>query len=244
MTDNKPLCSILLPLYNNKEDILEAIKSVIDQKYKPWELIIIDDCSTDGSYEVVQNFIKNNPTLPIKLIKNDKNQGAYVSMNEGLLVTTGTYIALINSDDKYHPDILTESIGYLEKDSNLVAAMSKFQRNKTVFHCPVTLVYRKTIIKEIGWYDSVRFAADTEFEFRILAKYGANRVKYTNKILYFAKRRPNSLTTSPDTGQRGEGLKARTEYVAQFKKWHKKGKLSMEYPQKARPFPVPEVMKP
>lgn len=242
--ERNKLCSIMLPVYNNKEDILDAIQSVIEQKYQPWELIIIDDCSTDGTYEVIKNFITANPFLPIKLFRNLKNRGVYVSMNEALIHSNGTYIALINSDDKYHPEILTKSIAHLERDPKLVASISKCQRNKFISYSPVSLVYRKYIINEIGYYDSVRFAADSEFLNRILTKYTAQRVKFIDEILYFAKRRENSLTTSPETGKKGQGLVARKAYVAEYTKWHKKGGLYIEYPQKKRPFPVPNVMLP
>lgn len=244
MADNK-LCSIMLPMYNNKEDILDAIQSVIDQKYQPWELVIVDDCSTDGTFEIVQDFISKNPQYTIKLFRNPKNQGAYISMNEALKNTSGVYVALINSDDKYHPEILTKTIDCLVKNPNLVAALSKFQRNnKVTFYSPVSLVYHKTIISEIGYYDSVRFAADSEFLSRIHAKYGDKRIKYIPEILYFAKRRENSLTTSPNTGQRGAGLNVRKNYVEQYSKWHCQSNLYIDYPQKMRPFPVLDIMKP
>lgn len=236
-------CSILLPVYNNKDDILDAIQSVIGQKYANWELIIIDDCSTDGTYHIIQNFILKNPKYSIKLIKNNKNQGVYVSMNEGLKHTNGTYVALINSDDQYHPDILVESIGCLEKNKKLVAVISKYQRESKIIYAPVTLVYRKKIINEIGYYDSVRFGADSEFHERIIKKYGTTGLKHINKILYFAKNRVGSLTTSSTTGRTGTGINIRREYVTQYRKWHNKN-LYMPYPQNIRPFPVSPIMLP
>lgn len=241
MTSND-LCTVLLPVYNNEDDIISAIQSIIDQNYKSWELIIIDDCSTDGTYENIQEFIVNNPDYPIQLLRNKKNCGVYVSMNEGLKRSNGTYISLINSDDTYHADILVESINCLERDTKLVAVMSKYQRDTKIIYAPVTLVYRKQIIDEIGYYDSVRFAADSEFHERIIKKYGNDKIKLINKILYYAKQRENSLTTSNVTGILGTGQKPRQEYVNNYRKWHRKLNLYMGYPQNDRPFPVSSIM--
>lgn len=256
---NIPICTVLLPVYNNKQDILTSINSVIAQTFKNWEIIIIDDCSTDGTYATVLGFIKKNPEYPIRVVRNDKNQGTYVSLNHGLRIAKGTYISVIGSDDVYHPTMLKESIDYLEKNKICMAIyanyirvksiilsatdMAKFQKKSGIFS-PSILVYRKKIIDEIGYYDSVRFAADSEFFSRIETKYGKNSIMKINKILYFAKKRDNSLTRSQITGQKGEGRINRNEYVSGYNKWHKSKNLYMPFPLIKRPFPIPNIMLP
>ena len=76
--------SVLLAVYNNKDDVLNAIQSIINQTHTDWELIIIDDCSMDGTNKIICDYISDKK-LDIKLIRNDKNCGVYVSLNNGLL---------------------------------------------------------------------------------------------------------------------------------------------------------------
>jgi teichuronic acid biosynthesis glycosyltransferase TuaG len=75
------LISIITPCYNSNGFISETIDSVINQSYKNWELLIIDDCSTDNSVEIIQKYLEKDSR--IKLFINNKNSGAAVSRNLG-----------------------------------------------------------------------------------------------------------------------------------------------------------------
>jgi glycosyltransferase involved in cell wall biosynthesis len=242
---NKPECTILLPVYNNKDDILNAINSVINQTFKNWELIIIDDCSTDGTYDVVDNFIRNNTMYNIRLIKNEKNQGTYVSLNEGLRIAKGEYIARIDSDDVYAKNMLDEHIKILNNHNNIIATQSQYVREgEEKKYGEITIVYRKRVINEIGYYDSVRFGADTEFMTRLKKKYGNPKIHRIDKVLYYAKQRPHSLTTSNATGINGEGGELRKIYLQNYTHWHKQCRFYIPYPLETRPFYAPERMLP
>src|SRR4029078_9962563 len=94
------------------------------------------------------------------------------------------------------------NVKILEDNPNHIAVISKmFRQNfrNRAKYGEVTIFYRKKIIDEMGYYDSVRFAADSEFMHRIFKKYGKDKVYYLDMITYYAKLRPNSLTTSEDT---------------------------------------------
>ena len=97
---NTPLISIIIPLYNTEKYIEKAIESVINQTYKNWELIIIDDCSTDSSLDIVLDIRKrngfSNKKMVIKRIK--KNMGTYVALNIGLKLAKGNYFCVLGSD--------------------------------------------------------------------------------------------------------------------------------------------------
>ena len=92
----KDLVSIIMPSYNTAPYIRETIQSVLDQTYQNWELIIVDDCSTDNTDEVVAS-IKDKR---IRYLKNEKNSGAAVSRNRSLSEAKGRWIAFLDSDDR------------------------------------------------------------------------------------------------------------------------------------------------
>lgn len=95
--------SVVLPVYNHRDFVLDAIRSVFEQTHTPKELIIIDDGSTDGSPDSIREFLAANPApegLSV-LFQARENRGAHITINEGIRRATGEYIALLNSDDLY-----------------------------------------------------------------------------------------------------------------------------------------------
>ena len=94
------LVSIIMPSYNTANYIADSIKSIQAQTYTNWELIIVDDCSTDNSVEVIRSF--DEPR--IKLLKNEINSGAAISRNYALREAKGKWIAFLDSDDIWVPE--------------------------------------------------------------------------------------------------------------------------------------------
>ncbi len=105
------LVSIIMPSYNTAKFISETIESVLAQTYTNWELIIVDDCSTDNTDEVVKSFLSDNR---IKYIKNEKNSGAAISRNRALRESKGKWIAFLDSDDLWMPEKLERQIAFME----------------------------------------------------------------------------------------------------------------------------------
>lgn len=89
------LVSIIMPSYNTGKFIKETINSVIAQTYSNWELIIVDDCSTDNTDEIVKSINDNR----IIYLKNETNSGAAISRNKALREAKGRWIAFLDSDD-------------------------------------------------------------------------------------------------------------------------------------------------
>lgn len=102
--EEKTLISIITPCYNSEKYIAETIESVISQVYKNWEMLIVDDCSTDKSLEIASFYAKKESR--IKIFKNSKNQGACYSRNFAIKMAQGEYIAFIDSDDLWNSDKL------------------------------------------------------------------------------------------------------------------------------------------
>lgn len=104
------LVSIIMPSYNTGRFIKETIESVLAQSYSNWELIIVDDCSTDNTDDVVAEYLTDKR---ICYIKNDVNSGAAVSRNRALREAKGRWIAFLDSDDLWAPDKLEKQIDFM-----------------------------------------------------------------------------------------------------------------------------------
>ena len=95
--DMEPLVSIITPVYNSEEFLEETILSVLNQTYENWELILIDDCSKDDSYKIIDKYLRKDKR--IKYLKNKKNSGSAITRNNGINISKGKYIAFLDSDD-------------------------------------------------------------------------------------------------------------------------------------------------
>ncbi len=107
------LVSIVMPSYNTGEYIKTTIESVLEQTYKEWELIIVDDCSTDNTDEVVRGYLSDSR---IRYLKNEHNSGAAVSRNKALQEAKGRWIAFLDSDDLWLPDKLEKQIRFMKEN--------------------------------------------------------------------------------------------------------------------------------
>jgi len=110
------LVSIIMPSYNTAKYIGASIESIQAQTYTNWELIIVDDCSTDNSDEVVEQYLVDRR---IKYLKNEKNSGAAISRNYALREAGGKWIAFLDSDDLWLPEKLEKQIKFMEENHYL-----------------------------------------------------------------------------------------------------------------------------
>ncbi|WP_415331248.1 glycosyltransferase family 2 protein [Clostridium perfringens] len=108
------LVSIIMPSYNTAKYISETIESVQSQTYPFWELIIVDDCSTDNTDEVVKPYLLDDR---IRYLKNDSNSGAAISRNRALREARGRWIAFLDSDDLWKAEKLENQIDFMEKNN-------------------------------------------------------------------------------------------------------------------------------
>jgi glycosyltransferase involved in cell wall biosynthesis len=115
LTNNlKAKVSIITPVYNSESFIEETIKSVVNQTYTNWELILIDDSSIDNSISIINSYREEYSN--IKLLKNKSNQGAAVSRNKGIEIALGEFIAFLDSDDIWKSNKLEKQIGLMKKE--------------------------------------------------------------------------------------------------------------------------------
>ena len=105
------LVSIIMPSWNTDRFMAETIQSVIDQTYTNWELLIVDDCSTDNTDEVVASFKDDR----IKYFHNEKNSGAALTRNRAMREARGEWIAFLDSDDLWMPEKLERQIAFMKE---------------------------------------------------------------------------------------------------------------------------------
>ena len=108
----KGLVSIIMPSWNTAEFIAESVQCVIDQTYQNWELLIVDDCSTDNTDEVVAPFLADKR---VKYFHNEKNSGAALTRNKAMREAQGEWIAFLDSDDLWTPDKLEKQVSFMKK---------------------------------------------------------------------------------------------------------------------------------
>ena len=172
----KPLISIIITVYNYEQYVAECLMSCVEQDYPNLEIIVVDDCSTDRSYEVAQKFHRH-----IKLLKSDKNRGYSHCKNIGIRKAKGEFIVFIDADDVLIPDSIERRYQEFEKDSRIdfVHAQAwrwrykkgKWQkdgyRKKAKIHAQ-TVMMRRKVFKEYGlFYEKLRSKADKEMWYRL-----------------------------------------------------------------------------
>lgn len=113
-----PLVSVIMPAFNHELYIAEALQSIGNQTHKNIELIVINDGSTDRTAEIIEEYIKKNSDKNIKYL-NKRNEGVCKTLNKGLEMSTGDYIAFLASDDLWLPDRLAIQLEFMENNKNI-----------------------------------------------------------------------------------------------------------------------------
>ena len=194
--------SIITSVYNNKETIEEAIKSVLNQTYKNIEYIVVDGSSSDGTIDIIKDYEGHITTFV-----SEADSGIYDGLNKGISLASGDVIGFLHGDDIYASDSIIEDIVVaFEKDSNLDAIYGDLiytPRNNTTkvlrywksreFHKNLlvkgwmpahpTFFVKKKIYEKYNNFDTTfKIAADYDFMLRVLS--AGIEVKYLSKIIY------------------------------------------------------------
>lgn len=205
--------SIIMPIYNAKENVGLAIRSLLEQSYVNIEIIAVDDCSTDGTYEIIKSFEKLDKR--VVAVQTCLNGGAYAARNYGLEMASGDYITTHDSDDWSHPQKIERQVEYLNSHDHIMGCVVHWIRakrnlnftqnwrpsNSLTHWSHSSFMFRKKIIDDIGVWDEVRVGGDTEYIWRMQAYYGK---KSFSKIfpyipLAFALDEETSLTRTKAT---------------------------------------------
>ena len=208
--------SLIIPVYNVEKYVARCIQSCINQNISSvdYEIIIINDGSTDSSLQIVNALVKDRDNITFI---SQKNEGLSSARNKGLSLAKGEYIWFIDSDDWIEINCLEDIFNKLDKIEVLamgyIEAYDDFQKNKKVFasNIPVTngiellhstfiipaqfYIYRRSFLEKNNlFFEPGVFHEDFEFTPRML--YFANKLMRYNKQIYFFYKRPGSITTS------------------------------------------------
>lgn len=104
--------SVIMPAYNGSEYIAESIETILGQSYADWELVICDDCSTDGTYEIARSYAAAHPN--IKVLRNETNVGAGAARNRCIRQAEGEYLLLMDCDDLSYPQRMEKQVAFLD----------------------------------------------------------------------------------------------------------------------------------
>ena len=155
----KELISIIVPVYNAEKFIDDTIKSVLDQTYQNFELLLIDDCSTDNSVKLIKKYKDKR----IKLFKNKINSKAAISRNKGIEKALGRYICFIDADDLWDKEKLEKQISFM-KENNCEFSYTGYQfadskgiPNGKKVYVPNKINYKQALKNTTIWTSTVMF---------------------------------------------------------------------------------------
>lgn len=200
--------SIVLPVYNGANHISDSIQSIINQTYQNWELIIVNDCSTDNTLQIVNEYADKDDR--IKVFSNEKNLKLPKTLNAGFEKATGEYFTWTSDDNMYKPMAIKKLAMELDGDSTLSMVYSNYTNIDAEGNvigegmlqsaeflvagnvCGASFMYTAEAAKQIGMYDANLFLAeDYDYWIRMM-KYG--RIKHIEESLYLYRRHADSLT--------------------------------------------------
>src|SRR5215469_11490611 len=193
-TVSVPRVSVVIGAYNGERFLRPAIESILNQTFRDFELIVIDDCSTDNSPQILREFTDER----MRLIRNERNLGIAGTTNKGIAAARGEYIALQDHDDLSWPTRFECQVAFLDShpQAGMVGSSCNVidEEGKLVPHWPVeyenihlrwailwrcpffhtSVVLRRSSIQEVGGYSSdpqYRFSEDYEFMSRVAVRY-------------------------------------------------------------------------
>lgn len=111
----QPLVSVIIPVFNRPKALATALRSVFAQTFSDWEIIVVDDASTDESAEVALGIGQSGK---VRVIRHERNQGPSEARNTGILAARGRYVSFLDSDDSWHPEKLRRQVEVVEGDSD------------------------------------------------------------------------------------------------------------------------------
>jgi len=211
--------SIIIPVYNTEKYLNECISSVLNQTYKNIEVIIINDGSTDNSFQICKQFENNDNR--IKVI-NTSHLGVAMARNTGINNASGEFLAFVDSDDYIHPnmlEILMNGISKNNADISICAitmnefdsiesyskkyklystnqAMKLLLEDKVICNNLCNRIFKKELFSNIRLKNGIVFE-DIEIMYKLFLK--ANIISYTNLKLYYYRQRENSTVHSFNT---------------------------------------------
>lgn len=212
--NNNELVSIIVPVFNAENFIEETIKTVLDQTYTNWELIFVNDCSTDKTEIILKKYMNDTR---FRLINNNKNSGPALSRNYGIKEAKGRFICFLDSDDKWDKEKLEKQLNFMKKnkcafsyhsyefaDENCIPTGKKVIAKRilkykqalknNIISTITTMFDTKLIDKKLIMMPNIKYVEDTATWWKILRN---NYVAYgIPDIFAYYRRMPNTNSSN------------------------------------------------
>ena len=192
-----PTVSIILPTYNRGNLLERAVESVLSQSFSQWELLIVDDGSSDNTFDIVNHFMNDFPN--IRYLKHS-NRKLPLSLNVGIAASAGEFISFLDSDDEYSKEYLSQRIKYFREHSKIdliyggvkiigdpyVPDKNDPSRSVHLNECIIggTFFGRRKIFLELEGFKNLEYSEDSDFYERAEKKYFIRRVDLAEYIYY------------------------------------------------------------
>lgn len=255
-----PLVTVIMPAFNAEATLAHAAGSILKQSWAELELIIVDDCSTDTTYEIGHHIARNDPRA--RVLRNRVNVGPYVSKNMALSMARGEYITCHDADDWAHPQRLENQVDALLAADGRACVASWLRLDQAGAFGGFTSIGRQShdgalriahvtcmieaefMRRYVGHWDCVRFGADGEMLERLEGLLGQDLLR-PRQLSVFSLDTPRSLTNDTVHGiSRTAGLSAtRREYRDAWRRWHAtltSAGAYINFPLSQRPFVAPD----
>ena len=199
--------SVILPVYNRAKYLKRSINSLLNQSYKNWELIGIDDGSQDNSFEVLESYQKTNSNIRIF---RQNNMKLPLTRNRGINESSGKFITFLDSDDEYEKDHLLNRIEYMNKHSEVDLIHggvqiigNEYVRDKDnpkefihLSQCTIgaTFFGKRIVFLELNGFKNINYSEDSEFLERAKEKFIIDKINF-NTYRYY-RDAPDSITNS------------------------------------------------
>ncbi|WP_157073320.1 glycosyltransferase family A protein, partial [Kribbia dieselivorans] len=245
-----PLITVIMSAYNPGADALVAARSIVDQTWQNWELLVVDDRSPDPAPGIWRDLAALDPR--IRVIHKHTNGGTYSCRNVALTQARGEYVTCLDSDDWAHPQRLELGVRPMLDDPRILATRSAGVRATSDlvitrvgypgrFDAASSLMFRlDPVFNRVGFFDPVRKAADTEYARRIEVTFGTTVHDIGEDVMTILRSSPESL--SADDFSRGWRHESRAAYKQAYGAWHEAiaaGADPYLDPSQPRPFPAP-----
>lgn len=234
-----PQISVILPVYNGEKYLKSSIESVLDQTFKDFELIIIDDCSTDASANIAKHYVALDSRISYE--RNDKNLKLPSSLNKGFSKAIGEYWTWTSCDNIYLPNALEKMLSVLSNNQDIGLVYSDMElidehgkNNGLIYAGPADhlifrnvvgacFLYRRSIAKQIGFYDPTLFLCeDYEYWLRIARTAKIHPMK---DCLYQYRNHKNSLSQQHQKDIISKGIAVQKQYYPDFVKTRKQSAI-------------------
>lgn len=226
-----PEISIVLPTYNGERYLKQSIESILGQTYTDWELIVVNDCSTDSTQEIIDFYRKKDAR--IRTIFNHTNQKLPESLNIGFREAKGEYFTWTSDDNTYQPDALEKMLTYLKQNPDVPFVCTKCdivdehdrvngqtagydEKKMLINNCVgACFLYRRKVAEKIGGYNKEKFLVeDYDYWLRILFTY--HKIGFIDEICYHYRIHKGSLTGKREAEIQQKLLQLRKEYLPQL----------------------------